>query len=183
MADTGFKFPTANGSSVGNYGGSDWTDQANAYADDASYATFANPGIGGYGGGLATASYYTFNFGIPNGSLINGVEIVVKGKTDTSSRNNLWLTGYWASGVVGSGSPTYGNSGFSTWTTTDTEFTYGGATTNLVGSQMPSAFSNGSFFVIIAASPGGTIVMMLNSVKVKVYYTEPTSSLLPFFYP
>lgn len=74
MADTGYKAPTATGAENNK-----WTNPANAYANDGSYATRADAA-----GGNAQ-SYETFGFGLPAGAIINGIIVQVEAKINSAA--------------------------------------------------------------------------------------------------
>ncbi len=71
-AETNYKSPTANGQ---NGSGDYWDNPSNAYSDDSNYASEQNQ---------ERHRYYSYGFGIPSGSTIDGIEV----KTDAWSSDN-----------------------------------------------------------------------------------------------
>ena len=80
--DTGWKSPTGTGD---NY--NQWTNPTNAYSSDDNYATAA------IAGASKCQDYTNFNFDIPAGATIDGVEISLewyRDGTGTTSGRVLW---------------------------------------------------------------------------------------------
>lgn len=160
MADTGFKFPSSTGFATSYGGSNEYTNPTNAYADDASYATRVDTD-----GFYHYQSYGNFGFSIPAGVVINGIEVVRKGKAsavealDGINIYNPPSTSY------------FGDSG-TYWGTTESENTLGSSTDLLGFTWSASDFADGSFHVL-AFTGGATTgrTASLNDVKAKVYYT------------
>jgi uncharacterized repeat protein (TIGR01451 family) len=78
-ADTGFLSPSANASLVGGDGNGYETTPTNAYADGGGSAVDTNSGSNTndacWGAGTDKHSWYNFNFTIPTGSYITGIQI------------------------------------------------------------------------------------------------------------
>lgn len=160
MADTGFKSPTTNGTPA-TYDGSatEFTNAANAYADDASYATVTDNEVT-----YKYQSYGGFAFGVPSGATIKGVEVTLKSKTSLGSMLNDFV-------IHSNSSGNSANSGTAAGTTEAT-VTVGGPTDLLSLSWVASDFSDANFW--IAARTGSNNngrVYSLNHIQVKVYYT------------
>lgn len=165
MASTGFKSPTSNGTPA-TYDGSatEFTNPANAYADDSNYATVVDNELT-----YKYQSYGDFNFNLPANAVVVGVEVAVKGKTSTGSA----LAGAWLYADSGSKVYTYNSSYF---TTSETTYTYGGATSN-PGGYDAGDMVNGNFAVLVttgSSNDGKTI--SLNHVSVNVHYTVTEAS-------
>lgn len=159
MADTGWKSPSTNGTPA-TYDGSatEYTDAANAYADDASYATRVDNDVSYF-----YQSYGGFGFSIPAWATILGIEIHTKGKasavavTDAIYVYNSTSTNYY----------TTENS----WTTTESTNTTGGATSLFGETWTPTNFSDANFHVIHrTGSSNNGRTTSLNHIEIKVYY-------------
>jgi len=163
--DTGYKSPTTTPSPGSE---NDWTNPANAYASDDSYATVFSFSYGG----AWLQNYGTFGFGIGAGDTINGIEIGVEHKEDAAlDLNYIRLWWYCASDALLSDLAAI------TKRTTEQVDTAGGATSLWGRTPVGSDFSDANFYVrylINNAEFSGT--MYLNHIQVKVYYTAgPTT--------
>ena len=152
--DTGWKSPSATGRIINQ-----WTNPANAYADNASYAT---------GQDNQWQSYENFGFNIPDGSTVDGVEARVEWyQQDVLSADN-YLSYYLNSTAGQSGLKIPGLS------TSLTLYVVGGATDLWTASPVLSDFDDVNFSLRVRLGDVGTIVYM-DYVQVKIYYTEATS--------
>lgn len=159
LTDTGTKSPSATG---GKY--NQWTNPTYGYADDSKYAV-TTYSLYGY-----RQSYENFNFSIPSGSTINGIEVSVKGKTDSGDAPvgfNVYNTsaGSWATEYLGE----YGVGGI--WNTTESTVTYGSSSYLWDKSWTSSDFTNANFSAYITSVDERSNIWMLNHITVKVYYT------------
>jgi hypothetical protein len=164
-ADTGFSAPTTSANI-----GTGWANRANGYASDNAYTTAKN--------NSRTVTYAGFTFAsIPGGSIINGLEISVEGFT-SGRQANVSLS--WNNGTTyttGTGLK------LTTLSGSEGTITLGGSTDKWGTGHtwIPSDFSgspNTTFRVKLQANTtAGTISM--DQVRVKVYYTPPTSLAVP----
>lgn len=161
---TAYKFPT---STIVNFG---VTNPDNLFVDDASYADYDS------------AADYTDqgqfgDFSIPSNASIVGFEVDLKGKfTDGGGGPNH------AAGVAVRCAGNIGSTTNIDLSTSDTDYVIGGATdllglpANLLASDINTAFN---FQVKVQAnSLGAPNVLNINSVKIRVYYTQPAISTL-----
>jgi len=158
MADTGWKSPQATG---GVY--NDFTTPANAYTSNNQYASRLMAD-----GFTYRQSYSNFDFGIPAGATINGIEVKIEGYSSTQIV--LWHFIHSTSG---------GQDGSDTITHHTSEDTQiiGGPTDLWSCSWVSSDFSDGNFYMYFMTDSDGTdgISLYIDQVQVKVYYTEGTN--------
>jgi hypothetical protein len=91
LVDTGFRNPTANApvtSSAGDNNGFQ-TSPANAHADDGLFAVDTNSGTGTSTSCTSSKKdkhiFYNYNFSLPNGAAIRGMEVRLDAKVDSTS--------------------------------------------------------------------------------------------------
>lgn len=163
-ADTGFRSPTAEG---GNH--NEWSIGSNAYASDNQYATET--------GEDDDQSYENFNFGIPGGVIINGIEILIEARSSDSNGCQAEVRMWSESGDGHSDRRTQSVDG------SDDTYTLGGPNDLWGESWNASDFSNSNFHAEIQyddASGGNCSgTFYLDLFQVKVYYTSPTPSPSP----
>jgi len=153
--DTGFKSPTATGSTVNQ-----WTNPSNAYTSNNSDT-------------WATAStqkqdYSSFGFSIPAGATIDGIEVSMEG-------GNVAGCPVCSVGVDLSwnGTTNYSAQKDISWNNgADTIKTYGGASDTWGRSWAVSEFSDANFFLRAEATDAVYGAPDVDHIKVKVYYTE-----------
>jgi hypothetical protein len=162
MADTGFliagtgaHIPASN---------ADWFDPTNIEADDTNVAT-ATVTTKNFTDYLAADN---FGFSLPANSIINGVEVVVdRGAASTgatTSEAQLVIAG------TISGDDLSGEA----WPAVDEDTTYGGPTEKWGLSLTEADIENEDFgFVIRASLLSGSILLHVQLVSMKVYYTPP----------
>ena len=155
MADTGWKSPTATGGKYDN-----WENPTNAYASDEDYAS--RQAITFY-----KQSYESFDFGIPVGATINGIEVSVEGYDNETQNPVQYVNVYNNSSVAWAT-----ESDDLEWTAVESIITKGGATSLWEKDWIASDFSDENFSVYIHSGGGGQAVAYLNHIQVKVYYTE-----------
>ena len=158
MADTGFKFPTTSGDDIPGFGpgtADSFASPDNAFADDGVYATEANAGADQY------ESYGNFDFGVPAGATIDGIEVVIDGK-ETTDNVTLDIAIYDTTNTYRVKSQAL--------TTSDATYTLGGAADLWSGTWDADEFTDANFKMYIKynASAG---TMSLDYIKIKVYYT------------
>lgn len=89
VANTGYLNPSANAANSGGDGDGFQSNPTNAYTANSSYAVDSNSGNGT--GTSCTGSdkdkhrYYNYNFGVPGGATINGIEVRLDGRVDSTS--------------------------------------------------------------------------------------------------
>lgn len=151
-ADTSYKFPTATGETF-----NEWTDPTNAYADDEQQASGDN----------ATQDYYDFDFSVPAGSIIDGVELDGEGGTrdimDASATFYISCDG-------GSNYSAGKNVSFTRNITTP--FTLGGSADLWGLTLSSSSFSNSNFRLKGYLSNTIMSPVDIQYLKIKVFYTE-----------
>lgn len=161
MADTGFKSPSSNGELHSN-----WTSAISAYSSNDSYATITtteDPYL--------YHSYENFNFGVPAGATILGIEYKIEGHVNTGATYCYVriMKGGVEQGLVGQN-----------FTDTDQTFTGGGATSLFNTTWTADDFSDANFNIEICpsgATPGRT--MYVDHLQVKVYYSPTSISSSP----
>ncbi len=171
---TGYKSPSANAAvtTLAGDGNGYQTSPANAYANDASAAVDTDSG-----NGTSTSctnarkdqhTYYNYNISLPGGATINGIEVRVDGKADsTAGAPKFCIQLSWDGGVTWTTAK-------STATISSTEATYllGGPADTWGRAWATGEFSNTSFRVrIINVSSITTRDFTLDYIAVNVYYT------------
>lgn len=160
MASTGATAP-------GSAAGTSWTNASNALAEDASYATYSiSPG-----GSSSVLQLTQFGFAVPTGATINGVEAVIKANYSTGDGCQLTTIRL----LIG-GSASGNTKGPQALTTSNTNYTFGGAA-DLWGLTPTVAQVNATNFGVQVAGQeiggeNGTIVR-IDFVSINVYYTVP----------
>jgi hypothetical protein len=133
----------------------------NGWVADNNYATFDS-----------SSDYADYGFPditVPAGSTVDGIEVLIEGKT--TGRNltaAIWNTS-------NSSPDAYTSSKVASLSGSDTTQTLGGQTDKWGKTWTPADFADATFKVRIGATTGGGVAS-LDQVQVKVYYTEP---LLP----
>lgn len=157
-ADTGFLSPSSN--SADGFGDS-WSNASGAYSD---------------GGGSATESdgdrhhYYTFNFNIPAGSTINGIEVKADVWSTDASGCSFGVDLSW------NGGSNWSNQKTTSLNSSETTYTFGNSSDSWGGhGWVVDDFTNGNFRARVdSIAPGScTGTRHLDWIRAKVYYTEP----------
>jgi hypothetical protein len=174
---TAFNNPTANASDTGGDGNGFQSNPGNAYVSDGSFATDSNSGNGN--GTSCTGSdkdkhrFYNFNFNVPTGVTINGIELNLVARTDsTTGSPKMCAQVSWDGG--------------SSWTTakSTSNLTTNAATYVLGGSSdtwgrvwSDTNFSNTNFRLRIINVAGNTSRdFSLDWVGAKVHFTGGTTT-------
>ena len=159
MADTGWKNPTATGLVYNDY-----TNPTNAYASDNNYATRLMAD-----GSTFRQSYSSFDFGIPVGATINGIEISIEGHATVQ----IALAYYVYNKSGDSNKRTVTTPSYHT-ATNDNTIVAGGSDSLFGADWIVSDFSDANFYMYCTTDPNGTdgITLSLDHIKIKVYYTE-----------
>lgn len=176
--DTGFLFPTtyatgSTGNPPTNPGQALLDDVATGATNDTNCALFRTNNPGG-GGGVADSEYYsTFGFTIPSGATIDGIEVVVSGYRTGGASG---VPGAYFNVRINGGAGWTGYQGTSpTLTLVDAEYPLTGWS---VAGLTAESINAGFQLEAVAAGPSNTgELWKLDSVRVKVYYTLPESSL------
>ena len=163
-ADTGYHSPSATGETY-----DEWINPTNVYSSDNSDAL---QNVDTY-----MQDYYNFNFGVPEGATIDGIEVSIEGESNYAGANDkIEIELSWDSGntytnenkqlTYNTGSDEYQNTGGSedTWgrTWSDTEF------------------SNENFRLRMELISAYTF-MRVDHIQVKVYYIEAGDETPPYF--
>mgnify|MGYP001597125894 CR=1 FL=1 len=162
-ADTGFKAPTAT-HSPNEWGEGSLGDANGAFTSNNQYAEDNDGGD--------EQGYSDFNFSIPDGSVINGIEVVVEARSSDSSGCTLEVELDWDGGISGTDDKSQVLTG------SDSILTFGGPTDTWGRAWDVIDFSNDNFVVILenrdpgsSCSNGSTV--SVDYLEAKVYYTEP----------
>ena len=170
MADTGVKYPTANGV----YAGAGFTNPNNAHVTDDVYATVIS---------TANGTYYTTFTGlyaaIPTGATIDGISVFSEGYSDGTIIINGDTTRL-AAQVSNDGGSSYSTARNAFYAVEEPEAVKNhGSSTQLWGLTWDKeSFTDANFRVAVKPSlmSGGTTQFNMDSVRVQVYYTEAAST-------
>lgn len=163
MADTGF-IAISSASQTGT--GATWSNLANLYAAENSYATAT------VAKSTATKMIYFYFEGKPDGT-INGVEVSVEGKV--SSQTEGFTFGLLDENLGSIGTPTSSTSSFST---TEAAVIAGGST-NKFGYLSWAALEAANAVSFRIACPANTsgATISLDQIRLRWYYTAASSSI------
>jgi len=147
----------------------DWLTPENVFLSDDSRAT-SQPGKAGISDDLRVTD---FPFGIPSGATIDGIEVLVERSVDISGPLQDSIVELWdGTAQVGDdkGSAT-------TWPTTDTVRTYGGATDTWNAGLTRDQISSPGFGMAIAVAQGDDPNQdaRIDHIQMRIYYTQPAS--------
>jgi hypothetical protein len=166
MADTGFL--TSGTIASGGSGPTAWTNPNNASTSNNSYASqsiftpsFAN---------TATLTFTNFGAAVPSGATIDGIEITIERNAATAGRIKD-LQVQLVKGGTASGTDKADTS--TTYGTTDSTITYGGAS-DLWGNTLTQSDVNATNFGIVfrATTNSSTITSCnVDAIRLKIYYT------------
>jgi hypothetical protein len=143
----GFLSPASNAPDSGGDGNGFQTSPVNAYADDAAVATDTNSGTGTSTSctniGKDRHRFYDYGIAIPAGSAINGIEVRVDARADsTSGAPKMCVQLSWDGGVSWTAAKATG-----ALTTSLATYTLGGATDTWGRSWSAASLANASFRV------------------------------------
>lgn len=170
--DTGFTDPTANSSDSGGDGDGFATNPTRAYTDNNSFAVDTNSGSGT--GTSCTGSdkdrhrFYNYGFSIPSGAAINGIEVRLDAKVDsTSGSPQMCVQLSWDGGTTWTTVKST-----STLTTSGATYTLGGGADTWGRSWDDTNFSNTNFRVrVINVASNISRDFSLDWAAVKIYYS------------
>ena len=166
--DASFISPTAQVADTGGDGNGFELNPTNAFSDGSGYASNMN-------GAGDRHRFYNYNFSIPSGATINGIEVRLDWWLDSTYGNNsMSVELSWNGGTNWTSVQTS-----SVETTSDTNNKIlGGSTNNWGRTWSFSNFSNANFRVRVTSNSNySTRDFYLDWVPVKVYYTIPSSGL------
>jgi hypothetical protein len=169
--NTGFLPPSANTATSGGDGNGFEQTPGNAYTADNLYARDINSGTDGSSSCTAATKdkhlYFNYNFAIPGGSTIDGIEVQLDARTDsTAGAPKMCVQLSWDGGVTWTTAQ-------STATLSNVEGTYivGGAADLWGRAWSVSEFSNSNFRVrVINVSTSTTRDFALDYLAVRVHY-------------
>jgi hypothetical protein len=125
------------------------------YSSDDSYASCST--------NYARESYYNFNFAIPAGNTITGVEVRLEAKGSTAA-GNIGAALTWN----GTSATTTPDKTSSTMTTSDAVYTIGSASDTWGRSWSASEFANGNFRLTLICNRNNNTIY-IDAIQVKVY--------------
>lgn len=143
---------------------SEWATPDNAFLDDGIYATTNSNG--------AKQGYGNFGFSLPQSATVKGIEVRVKAKASPQTQSGtLGVRLWWESGGI----VTLPKNAH--YDATESEKVFGGPTDTFGRTWTASDFANGAFAVRLENNYSNGFLLSVNSVSVKVYYTEPGTRL------
>jgi len=155
-SEVGFNAPTANSAPSG--WAVNWTTPANAYGSDGNYATDDAGGA---------QDYQSFNFSIPAGNTINGIEVKFEASSWNASGDTIAVELSWDGGTS---TTTSGNVTTELAYLTDTVYRVGGPSDNWGKADWAvSHFSDANFRVRVVGSDG-VAPLQIDAMQVKVYH-------------
>ncbi len=169
--NTGLLSPTANVSASGGDGNGFEVTPANAHADDSAFAVDNNSGTGNQTSCTHAKKdkhlYYNYNFSIPGGATIQGIEVRLDAKVDsTSNAPKMCVQLSWDGGVTWTTAKST-----TTLTTVEATYTLGSASDTWGRTWSDTNFSNTNFRVrIINVASNAQRDFSLDWVAVRVTY-------------
>ncbi|MCG3112741.1 MAG: IPT/TIG domain-containing protein [Candidatus Manganitrophus sp. SB1] len=183
-ADTGLRSPNANAADTGGDGNGYQTTPTNAHADDTANAvdtdSGTNTGTSCTDAGKDKHRFYNYGFAIPNGAVVNGIEVRLDARADsTSGSPRICVQLSWDNGNTWTTAKTSSN-----LTTTLATYTLGNATDTWGRTWNANDFTNPNFRVrLINIASNTSRDFTLDWVAVRVHYAIPPppqiSSLSP----
>lgn len=167
MATAGPSLPTA-GANDASVGSTAWTNPGNITANDGTYAVAGVPN-----GGTSQLLVGTdFDFAIPDGATINGIEVAIERKSGvgTALHIDLAITLYQAGAVAGDNKADTGTQ----WLTSDAVATYGGAADTWGLSLSAADVNDAGFGVAVRCDKNinGVGNASVDYLTMTVHYTE-----------
>lgn len=169
---TAFHNPSANSAETSSAGDNNgFSSATNAYTLNGSYAVDTNSGNNTGTSCTGTDKdkhrYYNYNFSVPSGAAIDGIEVQLSARVDsTSGAPKMCVQLSWDGGTTWT-SP----QSTPTLTTTNTAYTLGGATDTWGRTWTDADFSNSNFRLrIINVASSTSRDFSLDYAGVKVYY-------------
>lgn len=180
-ADTGLRSPTVNAAETSSAGDNNGyqTSPGNAHGDDTLNAvdtdSGSNTGTSCTGTDKDKHRFYDYGFSIPGGSTVNGIEVRLDARADsTTGTPRICVQLSWDGGTTWTAAKTSAN-----LTTTLATYTLGNATDTWGRAWNVNAFSNANFRVrLINIASNTSRDFTLDWVAVRVHYAVPPSSVL-----
>jgi type II secretory pathway pseudopilin PulG len=186
--DTGFLDPSANAAETTNAGDNDGygTNPTRAYSDNSSFAVDTNSGSGTGTDCLGIDKdkhrFYNYNFSLPTGTVIDGIEVRLDARADSTTGNpKMCVQLSWDGGTTWTDAKST-----STLTTSEATYTLGGAADTWGRTWSSTNFTNANFRVrIIDVASNTSRDFSLDWAAVKIYYSGgvlSTNDQAPFNY-
>jgi hypothetical protein len=179
-ANTGFRSPVANSANGGGDGNGFESNPAGAHADDTASAVDNNSGSGTSTSCASNSkdkhSFFNYSFSVPTGATINGIEVRLDARADSTSNSpRMCVQLSWNGGNTWTAAKQTGTLGTSMAT-----FTLGGAADTWGRAWSPADFADANFRVRVIDVSGSTSRdFFLDWVAARVTYTggaTPTSA-------
>ncbi len=174
--DTGYKNPSANAADSGGDGDGYGTNPNRAYSSNSSFAVDTNSG-NGTGTDCAGADkdkhrYYNYGFGLPSGATVNGVEVRLDAKADsTTGSPHLCIQLSWNGGTTWTAIKSTAN-----LTTNAATYILGGSADTWGRTWTDTNFSDANFRLrVIDVASDINRDFSLDWAGVKVYYSTGAS--------
>jgi hypothetical protein len=184
--DTGFLSPSANAADTGGDNDGFGTNPTRAYSDNSSFAVDTNSGNNTGTDCAGTDKdkhrFYNYNFSLPTGTTINGIEVRLDAKVDNVTGGpKMCVQLSWDGGATWTTSKSTG-----TLTTNEATYTLGGNSDVWGRTWDGTNFTNSNFRVrVIDVASNNSRDFSLDWVAVKVYFsggTLSTNDQAPFDY-
>lgn len=169
--NTGLLGPTANASAAGGDNNGYETNATNAYTDNATFAVDTDSGTGTSTSCTSTTKdkhvYYNYGFTVPNNSTIQGIEVRLDAKADsTASTPSLCVELSWDGGTTWTAVKQT-----ATLTTAEATYTLGGSADTWGRTWTNSNFTNPNFRVRVTMVSGSTARdFSLDWLAVRLYF-------------
>lgn len=168
-----YNSPSANAAETSNAGDNNGFQGSptSAYSSNGSYATDTNSGSGTGTSCTGTDKdkhrFYNYDFSIPSGATINGIEISLTGRADSNSNSPMFCVQLsWDGGTTWTTAKST-----STLSTTNTSYTLGGSADTWGRTWSDTNFSNANFRVrVINVSSSTSRDFSLDWVGAKIHY-------------
>ena len=149
--DTDWRSPSATGDDY-----NDWATPTNAFISDGLYATEDTPND--------IQDWYNFNFNVPNGATINGIQTNVEGVASTNIDASAALS--WNGGID------YTSEKSNSWGSIEANKTYGGSGDTWGRTWSSDDFKDNNFRVRLRReSQSSGTPLNIDYITIKVYYT------------
>lgn len=169
--DTGFLSPSANTADSGGDGNGYETNPTRAYSANSSYATDSNSGNGN--GTNCTGSdkdkhrFYNYGISLPSGSTIDGIEIRLDGRADSTTGSPKFCVQLsWDGGTTWTSAKSSNN-----LTTNNATYTLGGSSDNWGRTWTDTEMDDANLRVRVIDISSSTRTFSLDWVATKVYYS------------
>ncbi len=151
LTETDWRSPSATGEYYNN-----WLTPKNAFISNNSYATEVTPND--------IQDWYNFNFNVPNGATINGIQTNVEGVASTNIDASAALS--WNGGID------YTSEKSNSWGSTEENKTYGGSGDTWGRTWSSDDFKDNNFRVRLRRdSQSSGTPLNIDYITIKVYYT------------